>query len=1090
MSGNIFGVRTHFSVGQSVLKPKEIVKHAAELGHKALAICDDCTVAGMTEFVAACKAEEIDYIVGASLPIYRDAETREKGKPAYRVKAFVQTQQGIENLFELISIAYSKERFYYKPRLQLDDLLGLTEGLAFTTGDIDSLFACRDWEEQLEGLVTLSDSVYAEMIAVDQVYYKKVNSVAEKAISDFCIEAVVTRPTLYGENEDDVRDIGAAVSTNSDPNHPLAPKPATRNFSLLSPDDFDHLCELMDLECDYSQNIIESVEYKWQKQAMSLPKLATDEFAQLVSLCKTGWKERISAQVFGEGFDNTRLDEYKTRLKYELSIINKMGFSAYFLLVHYVVGYAKDNGIFVGPARGSAAGSLVAYLLKITDVDPLRFGLIFERFLNPDRLDYPDIDLDFMSSRRGEIVQHLIDKFGEEYVSGIANYNTLASASALRDVARVSKLSAQDYECSKLVPKEHGQSVDLEEAVQQVTAIEDFALKYPRQWRQSCALQGVIRATGQHAAGVVVAGDKIIKRGAVYGHREHNLVCWDKRVVEDWGLIKLDILGLSTLDIIKLAVEKIAAMGTTLDLWQISLDDPETLRVFEQGKTKGVFQFEGGMARNLCREIAVSGDFRFEDIVAINALNRPGPLEAGLTEKYVKIRQGKLNADYPHERTEDALEETEGVIVYQEQVMQIARDLSGFTMAEADKLRKAIGKKDADLMKTMKEQFVDGATDNGMFESDADMLWEAIEGFAAYSFNKSHAVAYSLISYQAAYLKAHYPGAFYAASMTILADDKVKLIAKEATDDGFTVMPPDINKSTHSFELVNDSVAGIHHLYSPLTAVRNVSAKVCAHILEVREEGGEFTSYDDFFKRVEAKRCNIRAKENLTKVGAFASIEPKQDSPLDPSRLRDQKELMGALAVADVKPDRRIDMSPSVLHQIEELYADIDAEGETALRPSHGKKPRFVVITDKPHFFELEEGKAFAKKSRKYIETAIRNAGLKPSDGYYTTLVKVEPEDKQPTKEEIALYGKYLKRELDILNPPLVIMAGTKAIRYLFPDSKGSAEDLSRTVEYDQDNDRNYLMCINPQMVYVKPEKQDLLNDVFVDVAALFDVVA
>lgn len=1089
------GVRTHFSVGQSTLSPKAIVEEAAKLGYSQIAMCDNMNVSGMTELVSACKKNNLDYVIGVSLNIFENAEERVKSKPLYTIKAFAQTEEGLQNIFQLLSLAYSKDRFYYVPRLQRKDITHSdTDGLMFTTGDINSLFRYKDWENDLERYTANHNGEWVvEAVAVDQPYYRRVNQIGESATADFGLLTIVTRPVLYAESAADARDVAQAVVNNSDPNHPLAPKPVIRDFNLMLPDDFADICKAMSLDVNDSATDIFSThfKYKWKALDMSLPKLAENEFAQLVSLCKKGWSERLNTKVFGETLDKTRLADYKERLQRELKVINSMGFSAYFLLVHYVVNYAKDNEILVGPARGSAAGSLVAYLLKITDVDPLRFGLFFERFLNPDRLDYPDIDLDFMSSRRGEIIDHLIAKFGADKVSGIANYNTLGSASALRDVARVSKLPAIDYECSKHVPKEHGQNVSLEEAVAQAPTIEQFALKYPKQWRQSVALQGLIKTTGQHAAGIVVAGEPIIKRGAVMGHRDYPVVCWDKRVVEDWGLIKLDVLGLSTLDIIYLAVDKLKAHYTNLDLWSIPLDDKATLEIFAKGKTKGVFQFEGGMARNLCREIAVSGDFRFEDIVAINALNRPGPLDAGLTDKYVKIRQGMFSPDYPHPAAEPALKETESVIVYQEQVMQIARDLSGFSMAEADTLRKAIGKKDADLMKTMKDKFIDGAKAKGMREEPVEKLWDDIEGFAAYSFNKSHAVAYSLISYMAAYLKAHHAGAFYAASMSILDDEKVRLIAKEATTDGFLVMPPDINYSTDSFEMKWDHKRGCNALFSPLTAVKNVSAKVCRHIVETRERqsGRYFASYQDFFDAVEARQCNKRAKDNLNKVGAFARIEAGQIDPLHSDRLRDQKELMGALAVADVKPDRVIDISPTLKHELSNLYAEIAKNGRDVIQPNFGKKPKFVVITDKPTFFEVENGKSFMGKSNLYIKTALKAAGLKPSDGYYTHLVKTQPDDKKElSKEEITYYGDFLKQELDILHPPLVILAGTKSIRYLFPDSKGSAEDLSRTVEYDKDNDRNYMFCINPQMIYIKPDKQDLLNTVFTDVAELFDV--
>ena len=1087
----ILGIKSHFSVGKSTLSPKQIVALAKEKGYDTVALCDDMSVAGLVELAKAASAEEMKYIIGASVNFFEDANERVKTKPLYALKFFARNEAGLQKIFKLLSRAASSDHFYYTPRADITFIRGADlRDVVVLTGDMQSVFTYKNSAAVMNALQVTGADLLIEQVAVKQPVFERINEIGQTYI-DAGFKSVVTRPVLYPESASDLRDIAQAVATNSNPNHPLAPKPYTTDFELKTQAEFGRLCGEMLLDDSMNQDLYDSFEYEWVKKPMSLPKLATDDFAELVRLCKLGFVERQSEKIFGETLDSSRLDEYKNRLKTELSVINKMGFSAYFLLVHYVVNYSKDNTILVGPARGSAAGSLVAYLLKITDVDPLRFGLFFERFLNPDRLDYPDIDLDFMSSRRGEIIEHLVSKFGIEYVSGIANYNTLASASALRDVARVSGLKPEDYDCSKLVPKEHGNSLSLEESATQVTQIEDFSKTYPREWRYACALQGLIKSTGQHAAGIVVAGEPINTRGVTLGNKEYPVVCWDKRVVEDWGLIKLDVLGLSTLDIIYLAVKKANEAGKHVDLWSIPLDDKDTLNIFAQGRTKGVFQFEGGMARNLCREIAQSGDFTFEDAVAVNALNRPGPLESGLADKYVKIRQGRFSPEYPHPKAEPALEETHSVIIFQEQIMQLARDVCGFTMAESDHLRKAMGKKQPDEMKKMNEKFVEGATKNGMLEEDANLLFEQIEKFAAYGFNKSHACAYTLISYMSAYLKAHYAGEFYAASMSILADDKIKLIAKEATQDDFIVMPPDVNHSTDSFEIVYNPATSRKLLYSPLTAVKNVSAKVCQHIMEVRAATttGAFESYKHFCESVTASKCNKRAKENLDKVGAFASIESGQAHALHSDRLRDQKELMGALAVADVKPDRHIDMSPYLKDQIAKLYEEMNKDlGIDIVNCAFGKKPKFVVITDKPSYFEIQDLKSMAKKSSSYVLTALKEAGLKQSEGYYTQLVKTMPVDKNPSREEIAEHGEYLKRELDLLNPPLVILAGTKAIRYFFPESKGSAEELSRTVEYDKNKDRNYMFCINPQMIYIKPEKQDLLNTVFHDVAELFDL--
>jgi DNA polymerase-3 subunit alpha len=1098
-------VQTHFSLGRSILKPKKIAEKVKELGYETLTVCDLSSLSSMTDIVSACTDQDLSYIIGVTVPVYADAVTREKSKPIYAIKLYAKDEVGLKTLFKLLSYASSKERFYYNPRLQRSDITDFSaDGLVFSTGDLESVLSYPKYQDELIAFITHFGRLHSfvEFVAVEQIYFDRVNKVAESVVRLNELRSMVTRPVLYLEEQADVRDMALAISNNSDPNHSLASRPVTRDFHLHSKSDYNALLIKLNLSQFDNASQFESLfTYRWEKQHMSLPKLAVNESSELIKLCKEGWADRIANPVFGEVIPPTQLTEYKERLKYELTIINKMGFEPYFLLVAYVCQWSKTNEVLVGPARGSAAGSLVAYLLKITDVDPLRFGLIFERFLNPDRLDYPDIDLDFMSSKRNDIIDHLIEKFGRDKVAGISNYNSLGSASALRDVGRISGLPAFDYECSKLVPKEHGQNVSLEEAVEQVTEIENYALKYPKHWANSLALQGVVRSMGQHAAGIVVAGEPIINRAVVAENKEYPVVNWDKRIVEDWGLIKLDVLGLSTLDIIDIAVRKINEGGGKLDLWQIPLTDEKVLAVFAEGRTKGVFQFEGHSARNLCRDVAASGTFSFEDIVAINALNRPGPLEAGLTQKYVKIRQGKFSPEYPHPKTRPALEETESVIVYQEQVMQIARDLSGFTMAEADTLRKAIGKKSADLMKTMSEKFIKGAMDNGMVDIDANLLWDQIEGFAAYSFNKSHSCAYSLISYMMAYLKAYHASEFYAATMTVLDDDKVKSIAKDAISDGLLILPPDVNISTNKFEIGYDAKRCKPALYAPLNSIKNISNNVANHIIECRNtdtvddagkvlhKSGPFTNFANFEARTQARKCNKRAKSNLTLVGAFASIEPDQIDPLHPDRLRDQKELMNAVSVANVKPDRVIDLSPTVRHKLDEMYVDMASTGPV-VSPNSGARPKFVVITDKPTYFEIEAGTSFKGKSDTYFKQALKHATLKPSEGYFTHLVKRQPESskKEISKEEIAYFGSYLRQELEILKPPLVLLAGTKSIRYFFPDIKGSAEDLSGSIEYNKELDCSFLFCINPQMIYIKPEKQELLNKVFCDIAELLDV--
>ena len=413
--------------------------------------------------------------------------------------------------------------------------------------------------------------------------------------------------------------------------------------------------------------------------------------------------------------------------------------------------------------------------MGITDVDPIRFGLLFERFINPSRIDLPDADLDFMSSRRHEVIEYIVGKYGQDYVAGVSNYATLGPASALRDVARLSGLQPLEYACSKQVEKEHGVSLPLAESADKVPDIGKYKIEHPDLWDISLRLEGVMRGLGQHAAGIVVANEPLINRAVVETRSGGSVVNWDKTIVEDWGLIKMDILGLSTLDVLKKASEYIYERhGRRIDFLRLPLNEPDVMRAFGNGETVGIFQFESPGMRRILRDLAKGGELTFEDITATTALYRPGPIDAGLVDQFVAVKQGIKSPHYEHEAMRVALTETHGVLTYQEQIMRVCQDLAGFSMAEADHVRKAMGKKDREKMAQYREQFVAGAAKSGMTELSAGMLWDKIEGFAGYAFNKSHSVEYSIVSYWTMWVKVRYPAEFFAAAMTVV-DKEEKL---------------------------------------------------------------------------------------------------------------------------------------------------------------------------------------------------------------------------------------------------------------------------------------------------------------------------
>ncbi|MGF1781149.1 DNA polymerase III subunit alpha [Vibrio fluvialis] len=1107
---SLINTRSSFSMGRSILSVKEIVKQAHELGYKQVAMLDDASISGMTTLFEKVREleEPIKAVMGVNIlvcddPLYRPPSKKSgekvKKNESWEAKLYVKNEAGLKALFRLLTIANSEEYFYYVPRIGIKELVVAlkSDGLILSTGDFFPLFQHSNYEKIHAALVKHVDASnrFIELIPARSAYFDKINKIASQIALESDTRVIFSRPVLYKEGEDDARDVMSYIMGRGTAKSRLRNIPYIRDFTMQTPEQLSLHCRTM-LDnlglslVDSTQDIFDACSYEWTKQPMNLPQMAEDEFGELVRLCKEGWKDRFERPIFGYLPPREKMPEYKDRLEYELKVLKDMDFVRYFLLVRDVIMFSKSNNILVGPARGSAAGSLIAYLIGITDVDPLRFGLIFERFLNPDRLDYPDIDTDFMSSRRGEVIEYMTKKYGEDRVAGINNYTTIATAGAIRDVGRMFELSQDELKCTRVIDA----GMSMAEA-KELPEIARFAANNPVAFRIAEQLDGSMRSLGRHAAGVVVAGEPLENRAVVERRKGEQSVCWDKRTVEDWGLIKLDILGLSTLDIIQIAKEKIKARHKKeLDLLSIPLDDEKVLQMFAEGKTVGVFQFTSGGMRTLLKSLSEGGrKLTFEDVYAATALYRPGPLQSGMTEEYVKIKQGIVKPHYEHPKMEPALIETRGIIVYQEQVMQIARDLCGYTMGESDKLRKVMGKKLPEEMEKQRGKFVAGAVKHsGMDESHASHLFDQIAEFAGYGFNKSHSVAYTLISYICQYLKCYYPAEFFAASLSVVKEDALLPIVKDAAECGVYVVPPCINNSTDTFEIGYDEKREQHILYAPLNRVKQVSEKGTQMILQKRKEaGGKFLSRKHFLDCIEKRHCNKRAQDNLEAVGAFHVLEPETLDPRHPDRLKDQKELIPNLMLNNVKASRWIDVK-TVKADLVKLCQEIEAEGVdeegfttdvVPVIPNFGARPKFMMITDCASYSE-EQGRKFADgKSFGYTKSALEAAGLKKSDGYYTGVVKAKKKDKQLTAEEINRWAGYLERELELLKPSVIIAAGGAAIRALCPDVKGGWEALAGQVVYDVKRDCSIYFAPNPQMVFVKPDVQNILDEIFINVA-------
>lgn len=1104
--------RTHFSLGESVIKIDDLVSKGKEAGVQSIALMDTMNVSGMIDFAKQCKDAGIKPVFGCRLrlvndPTYRKPPlgTKPIPNPEYYVNVYIRNAEGWQAVMRLLSKGLSEEYFYYRSRIGLNDLLAELkahpDSLYVTSGDFNSVFTVPKGAEIWQQILKVAPNAVGEIIPVPTPFWDRYNI---EVIKNCNGKVIVTWPMLYMESQDaDTRDVAAAIMSSHKMTDRFRMIPHCRNHLPVSDEKLAHYVKMMveswrsnygyecpfEISTSYKQELVDGCTFDWSRLPVTLPNIAEGEteFNMVLRLCKEGWKRRFRNPVLGYVIGKDQVAQYGDRLKYELDVIKKMGFERYFLVVADLVKWAKTNGILVGPGRGSVGGSLVAYLMDITDVDPIRFNLLFERFINPERLDLPDADLDFQSTRREEVIQYLVDKYGRERVAGISNFSTMASASALRDAGRVYEMDPRELGVTKLVPKEHGIPYTLTRAADEVAALDDFRNKHPDLWRVATRLEGVMRSYGRHAAGVVVGGEDLSSRAVIETHRGEPVVNWDKVFVEDLGLVKMDVLGLSTLDVIGMAQKYIAeSKGSELDLLHMPLDDEETMAAFAKGDTIGVFQFESSGMRNLLKDLGLGGKLTFEDLAAATSLYRPGPKDSGLLEDYVAIRQGLKRPYYEHENMKPALETTGGVMVYQEQVMQITRDLCGFSAAEADAARKAMGKKDKEKMEKLRVKFVDGAkSHSGMAEPIANALFDKIMNFAAYAFNRSHAVEYSVISYWTMFLKTHFPVQFYAATLTVLGEDKIEGLVRDARKRGIEIMPPRVNMSTQRFEIISEGLKDLKAvLIAPFNRIKGVSENTGQVILEARKRVGKFTSKAHFEASVNKTKCNKLHREALDKVGAFANIEPGQLPALHPDRRKDQMTLMPGLIIDMVKADRHIVVADEIKKMLItevvrpcQTCRNCSLSGGVHPVPRLGAKAKFMVVTDCPNYSEEAENKMFSGKASGFLKNAMALADLKASDGYFTSLVKSPKSEKMLTNEQINGCIGYLKREIEILKPPVILVLGSATLSQLVPGLKGGILENQGRVHYDSKLDANIVIGFNPASIAFDSSKQQALND-------------
>jgi uracil-DNA glycosylase family 4 len=1107
-------VQSDFSIGKSLLQIDHIIEKAVEFGYESAALCDEMSLHGMIDFTNKAKKAGIRPIIGCRLRVYDDPTYRkpakstgekEKPNPFYFLKVYVIDERGISSLFKLLSKALTPEYFYYHARCGLGDVLEL-EGVAVSTGDLFNVFHHQDCENIISRL-SMKFKTFIELVPINTPLFDTLNAKAMILADKSKLPTLVTYPTLYKDPSGaSTLDVLGCITSNSQMSVTYRSKQFVKDFAFAEPKRIIERSKMAMARISKWNGVIDSAtwisgirnievladmcRYEFKKQEISLPKIAENEFVTLGKKCIEGWKKRLTSPVLGYMPPIELIPAYKARLEYELSVLKKMGFSGYFLLVEDLMTWAKSNEVVCGPGRGSVGGSLVAYLLGITDVDPIRFNLLFERFINPERLDLPDADLDFMSAKRHLVVEYLTKKYGADRVAGISNYSSLASASALRDTGRMFGMSGLDLMATKLVPKEHGRSFTLTESAKAVPDIEKFSDTHPHIWGHALRLEGVMRSFGQHAAGLVIAGEPLIERAVVETRSESPVVCWDKRTVEDFGLVKMDLLGLSTLDVLEIAKRYIKERhGKTVDYLKLPLEEADVFAAFGRGDTTGVFQFSSSGMKKLLRSLAESGPLTFEDITAATALYRPGPMDSGLMDDFIQIKRGDRLPRYDHPNMIPALKDTYSVIVYQEQVMRLAVDVAGFTGAEADHLRSAMGKKNKEKMAEMRQRWIDGClVKSGIVEGKAGDLFDKIEMFAGYGFNKSHATAYSIISMWTMWLRVRYPAEYFAACMSIVKEDALPGLVNDARACGIEILPPDLNLSSDKFTIPDDK-----HILAPFSSVKGISENTALRIMKMRYRLGRFNDVDEF-RDMAAKigsKVNARVVENLGLVGAYASIEPGSLPARHPDRLKNQMELMPGLIVDSVKADRVTDVGEKFLRaKIIALAQEYKkCEGCSLKGQPHptirlGKSTvKYMVVSDCPSWQEEKKDKLLEGDAADHIKAAIKDAGLSVAEGYFTTLVKAKKSDKFLTNEQLNSCPKFLEREIELIKPAIIVALGSAAIKYLVPGIKGGTAELAGKVIYDPKRDASIVCGINAAQCLFDSSKTDILSEVFKKVA-------
>jgi DNA polymerase-3 subunit alpha len=961
-------LHTEYSLLDGACRIDEVLDQAARMKMPAIAVTEHGNMFSSVIFHDHARQRGVKPILGCEVymaPGSRHNKNGNPGETANHLVLLAENATGYHNLIKLVSAGYT-EGFYYRPRIDKDLLAQHSAGLiglsSCLKGEVAEGLSHQQDRKALEAAATYRDILGVGNFFLEMQWHgiedqRVVNGAMPALARKLNLPLVCTNDVHYVREADaHPHDVLLCIGTGKAFNDPKRLRYDSRQFFLKTGDEMaavfvDHPDALVN-----SVRIAERCNVTLAEGENHLPNFEVpppftldDYFEHVV---REGFAERLPRlqQLAAAGALRHTIDEYERRLSYEIEMIKRMKYPGYFLIVWDFIRYARERGIPVGPGRGSAAGSLVAYSLRITDVDPLDFDLIFERFLNPERVSLPDIDIDFCERRRGEVIEYVTRKYGRENVAQIITFGTMKAKAVVRDVGRVLEMPFADVDkVAKQIPATLDMTLD--KALEESQTLKDLERTDPRVKELlgvARRLEGMTRHASVHAAGVVIAPRPITEYAPLYkGARDEITTQWSMKEIERIGLLKMDFLGLSTLTLIADAIAEIErTTGVRLDMDRIPLDDPGTYQIFQDGQTYGIFQFESSGMRDILRKAKPQA---LDDLIALNALYRPGPLRSGMVDDFIARKGGKVEIKYELPQLEPILRETYGVIAYQEQVMRIASELAGFTLGEADILRKAMGKKKADVMQAQRTKFVEGAKKRGISEKKATHIFDLMEHFAGYGFNKSHSTAYALLAYHTAYLKANYPWHFAAALLTIEAQntDKLALYLGECRERGVPVLAPDINESQLHF--IVDPERGVRF---GLLAVKNVGEGAIQSLLDVRRKQGRIASLHALCEDLDLRLVNKRVFESLVKAGAFDSLAAG-----DPSLER--------LSSRDLRPKLLAAIDAACEHGVRH-QRDRD-EGQAQLFGSFGDDgdgaaPKTISWPDAPPWTDAEQ-LAFEKET-------------------------------------------------------------------------------------------------------------------------------